>query len=71
MASRRRLRRKSPPRQVRLPHWRADGTPKARFTSEQEANRAAFGYRLEHGTDLSAYACEICGGWHLGNSPDD
>jgi hypothetical protein len=53
-----------------MPHWRADGRPKARFSSEQEAHRAAFGYRLEHGVDLSVYRCDVCGGWHLGNSPD-
>jgi hypothetical protein len=70
MASRRRLRRASSSRHVRLPHWRADGQPKTRFKSEEEANRAAFGARLDHGVDLVAYACEICGGWHLGNSPD-
>ena len=72
MASRRRVRR-TPPRPVRpvrMPHWRADGRPKARFSSEQEAHRAAFGYRLEHGVDLSVYRCDVCGGWHLGNSPD-
>jgi hypothetical protein len=69
MASRRRLRR-STARPVRLPHWRADGQPKTRFSSEQEAHRAAFGYRLEHGADLAVYRCDICGGWHLGNSPD-
>jgi hypothetical protein len=68
MASRRRLRR-STARPVRLPHWRADGQPKTRFPSEQEAQRAAFGYRLEHGVDLAVYSCDICGGWHLGNSP--
>jgi len=70
MASRRRRRRQAAPNRARLPHWRADGQPKTRFGSEQEANRAAFGYRLDHGADLAAYACEICGGWHLGNSPD-
>jgi hypothetical protein len=51
-------------------HWRADGQPKARFRSEDEANRAGFGYRLEHGTDLGSYQCDVCGGWHLGNSPE-
>jgi hypothetical protein len=55
---------------VRLPHYRADGQPKTRFGSEQDANRAAFSYRLDHGVDLAAYACDTCGGWHLGNSPD-
>jgi hypothetical protein len=69
MASRRRIRRTSS-RDVRLPHWRADGQPKTRFKSEQEANRAAFGARLDHGVDLVAYACDFCGGWHLGTSPD-
>jgi len=71
MASRRRLRRKSSSGPRRLPHWRADGQPKARFPSEVDANRAAFGYRLDHGADLTAYECEICGGWHLGTSPED
>jgi hypothetical protein len=71
MASRRRLRRQTASRQTRLPHWRADGQPKTRYRSEEEANRAAFGYRLDHGVDLGAYACEICGGWHLGNNPEE
>lgn len=51
---------------VRLPHWRADGRPKVRFTTEAEANKAAFAYKLEHGADLNVYECEYCGGWHLG-----
>jgi hypothetical protein len=71
MASRRRQRRQSSTRPVRLPHWRADGQPKTRYVSEQEANRAAFSSRLDHGVDLVAYACDMCGGWHLGNAPDD
>jgi hypothetical protein len=53
-----------------LPHYRADGKPKTRFASEQDANRAAFSNRLDHGVDLAVYACDICGGWHLGNSPE-
>jgi len=69
-ASRRHRRRQAPPSRARLPHWRADGQPKTRFRTEQDANRAAFGYRLDHGADLAAYECEICGGWHLGNSPE-
>jgi hypothetical protein len=71
MASRRRQRRQGAARPVRLPHWRADGQPKTRFGSEQEANRAAFSGRLDHGVDLVAYACDMCGGWHLGSAPDD
>ena len=70
MASRRRLRPNAASSPLRLPHWRADGQPKARFGSEQEANRAAFSARLDHGAELTAYRCDICGGWHLGTSPD-
>jgi hypothetical protein len=70
-ASRRRLRRTSSRRSVRLPHWRADGQPKTRFGSEQEANRAAFSSRLDHGVDLAAYRCDMCGGWHLGTNADE
>ena len=61
----------APPKRPRLAHWRADGEAKVRFASEQEANRAAFGYRLEHGSDLAAYQCTFCGGWHLGSTPDE
>ena len=53
---------------LRREHVRADGRPKDRFSSEEEANRAAFGYRLEHGVELGAYHCTVCGGWHLGNA---
>ena len=53
-------------RRTRLSHWRADGVPKTRFPTEAEANRFALQVRLEHGTDLGAYPCEFCGGWHLG-----
>jgi hypothetical protein len=70
MASRRHRRRQGQPSRARLPHWRADGQSKTRFPSEQDANRAAFGYRLDHGADLAVYECEICGGWHLGNNPE-
>lgn len=66
VASRRRLRRREAPRRTRLSHWRTDGQAKVRYATESDANRAALGYRLEHGTDLMPYRCEICGGWHLG-----
>ena len=71
MAPRRRRARALSPGRPRLAHWRADGQPKARFVSEEEANRAAFGFRLEHGTELAAYPCSFCGGWHLGTSPGE
>jgi hypothetical protein len=48
-------------------HWRADGEPKTRFPSEDEANRSALRLRLEEGADLDPYRCGFCGGWHLGN----
>jgi len=68
---RRRARRPAAPGRPRLAHWRADGQAKARYGSEGEANKAAFSFRLEHGTELHAYACSFCGGWHLGNAPED
>ncbi|HTT87815.1 MAG TPA: hypothetical protein VMF60_10630 [Acidimicrobiales bacterium] len=57
-------------RSVTRSHWRADGRPKTRFSSEDQGNRAAFSARLDHGVDLSVYRCEVCGGWHLGNASD-
>ena len=69
MASKRRARKQAEaPRRVRLSHWRADGQPKTRYSSEQDANRATLQFRLDHGADLGAYVCEFCGGWHLGSS---
>jgi hypothetical protein len=70
VASRRNVRRRETPRRTRLSHWRADGQPKVRYASEADANRAAFGYRLDHGAELLPYKCEFCGGWHLGTTPD-
>ena len=49
-------------------HWRADGQPKTRFISADEANRASLRLRLEEGADLHPYRCDLCGGWHLGSS---
>jgi hypothetical protein len=48
-------------------HWRADGQPKARFPTQDEANRSALRLRLEQGADLDPYRCGFCQGWHLGN----
>ncbi len=48
-------------------HWRADGRPKTRFPTEDEANRSSLQLRLEQGADLDPYRCGFCGGWHLGN----
>jgi hypothetical protein len=42
-------------------HFREDGSPKRRFTSERQA--------LEHirrfGHNCYPYHCSICDGWHL------
>jgi hypothetical protein len=48
-------------------HWRADGQPKTRFPSQDDANRSSLRLRLEQGADLDPYQCGFCGGWHLGN----
>ena len=51
-------------------HWRADGRPKTRFPTQDEANRSSLRLRLEEGADLDPYRCGFCGGWHLGNRSD-
>lgn len=72
VASRRRQRRQAQePRRPRLAHYRADGAPKTRFARRDDAERAALQARLEHGTNLGSYHCEMCGGWHLGSRDDD
>ncbi|HEV3133031.1 MAG TPA: hypothetical protein VGY51_13815 [Acidimicrobiales bacterium] len=68
--SRRRPSREGPPGGVGREHWRADGQPKTRFPSRDEANRSALRLRLEAGADLDPYRCGFCGGWHLGNRSD-
>lgn len=74
MAKARRRRPRSPAgrqhREQRLDHWRADGQPKARFPTQDAANRASLRLRLEEGADLDPYPCTYCGGWHLGNRQD-
>jgi hypothetical protein len=57
----------SPPGGSGREHWRADGQPKTRFPTEEEANRSSLQARLERGADLDPYRCGFCGGWHLGN----
>jgi hypothetical protein len=70
MASRRRVRRQAS-RRARVGHFRADGTPKNRFSTQADAERAALQARLEHGTTVGSYACAMCGGWHLGTRDGD
>jgi hypothetical protein len=76
MAKARRGSKRNRPRPTGAPggasreHWRADGQPKARFTTPDEANRSALRLRLENGADLDPYRCGFCSGWHLGNRGD-
>jgi hypothetical protein len=49
-------------------HWRADGLPKTRFATRDDANRSSLYHRLESGRDLDPYRCRICDGWHLGTA---
>jgi hypothetical protein len=51
-------------------HWRADGSPKTRFPTAADANRASLRFRLELGADLDPYQCRLCSGWHLGTHRD-
>jgi hypothetical protein len=51
-------------------HWRADGQPKTRYGSADDANRYALHALLEDGAQLDPYVCGICGDWHLGNRRD-
>jgi hypothetical protein len=46
-------------------HHGADGRPKTGFTSQGEAERAAFDRRLHDGIDLEVYRCSLCSAWHL------
>lgn len=58
-------RRRNAASELRLSHWRSDGTVKVRYASKGEADRAALANRLEHGQDSETYQCEFCSGWHL------
>jgi len=51
-------------------HWRADGQPKTRYGSADDANRYSLQALLEDGVQLDPYVCGICGDWHLGNRRD-
>ncbi len=52
-------------------HWRADGSPKTAYASQDDANRFSFQLRLEQGLELDPYVCRTCGSWHLGNPRRD
>ena len=47
-------------------HWRADGQPKVRFSTRNDALRAAHDRGAESGSELGVYRCDFCGGWHMG-----
>jgi len=70
-------RRRKPPRREHRPlsiggsHWRADGAPKTRFSTRQEAAGAAQHRWMEDRVELNVYQCEYCHGWHMGRSSRD
>jgi hypothetical protein len=51
-------------------HWRADGAPKSAYRSEGEALSVADERRQDTGVVLTAYRCEFCSAWHLGNAEE-
>ena len=57
--------RSGAPSPVARSHVKADGTPKARYTSEREAADVAQLQWVEHKVELSTYQCQICQDWHL------
>ena len=54
------------PISISASHWRADGQAKVRYPNRAEALAAAGDRSAESGVDLGAYACDFCGGWHMG-----
>jgi hypothetical protein len=66
-------RKRTPHRPLRVgaSHWRSDGAAKVRYSNRAGAEVAAAERSRESGTELGAYACDYCGGWHMGRpSPD-
>jgi hypothetical protein len=43
--------------------FRADGSPKVRYSRKRDAERAAFWCE---GRPVAAYRCPTCKGWHIG-----
>jgi hypothetical protein len=56
------------PLSVSHTHWRSDGQAKTRYDSPGAAHGAAEERRREAGVELNVYACDFCGGWHLGSA---
>jgi hypothetical protein len=54
------------PLSVRSSHWRADGQPKVRYSTQRDALSAADERGEESGVELGAYQCDFCHGWHMG-----
>jgi hypothetical protein len=52
-------------------HWRADGLPKTRYSSQSDALTAALVRRQESGVELNVYRCDVCGAWHMGKPRGD
>jgi hypothetical protein len=51
-------------------HWRADGQPKVRYRTRQQALSAAGERSRDAGRTLGVYECAFCRGWHMGKRRD-
>jgi len=60
-------RRKHPRERLLGEHFRDDGKPKRRFTTERQATE----HVRRHGHNCYPYHCTICGGWHLATARID
>jgi hypothetical protein len=49
-------------------HWRADGAPKATYTTQSEALSVADERAVDAGVGLNVYQCDFCHGWHMGSA---
>ncbi len=62
----RRVRRPAPPRPPSPSHFRRDGAPKTRYSTQREAADAAQLRWVLDRVELDVYRCELCTGWHMG-----
>jgi hypothetical protein len=47
-------------------HFRRDGAPKNRYSTEREAADAAHLRWVLDRVELDVYRCDVCDGWHMG-----
>lgn len=51
----------------RHPHWAANGVAKRRFITKNHAKLVARRTQAMGGPRMMAYACHLCGGYHVGH----